>query len=304
MEVSDLLARLHLSASEAECRTHVRAFVDALEAPRWSALRDRRRSGNPDTIDDAILWRVARIAGPTLHTDNDEQADGFDEIVEARAAVALGDIRASAAAAGLSPGEFFAWSRSTRAVTPAMWLLGEHGLAGTTEYVTVARWAVKANADPRRREALHADRDVGGVGGSVLQRLDELRTCDLSRSVLTTLENACRRIVSESWDGPDELAKPAKWEAELPDGCTRIRTFTDLHAEGTALRHCVGTDLSYAEGIVSRRHEIISIRMNDGTRATAQVAGGKVVQCSGHGNSRPSEPIMRLAAKSAEVCGR
>lgn len=297
-----LLMQLHLTASVHDARSAVRQWVDSLDG-EWGAVRDRETAplDRRDAIDDAIVWRVLKIAGPTLLRPTDTGHVDEYALVDARASIVLGELGALACAVGLTQRDAQAWAESSTP-SPAAWLLHREGLSGTTDSVCVARWALAMSESPARRSALTAHRTIGGVEGSALDRLDELRMSDLCSSVVGTLEAASRRQVRELWDGPDELAKPAEWEERLPGGCSRLRSFNGLHAEGAELRHCVGTDRSYAEGIVNGQHEMISISAGS-DRGTAQVARGRVVQCRGPLNAEPSGTVSKLAAVCAEIAG-
>jgi hypothetical protein len=295
----DLLMALHMAVGGVDARAVVRAWVDGLTG-EWGALRDRTRASTDrrDAIDDAIAWTACYIAGPTLvrATDSGEETDR--ELITARALIVLGRIQDAADNAGLTIAETVAWSESAEA-SPPKWLLARHGLAGcVTESVAVARWAIDQQA--RDPDALRKPRSFGGVDGSALARLAELKPCDLQPSVVDTLEVSTRRMIRDRWDGPDELAKPAPWESRLPDGCERVRHFARLFGEGSALRHCVGLDPQYARGIMQREHEIISLLV-DGERYTAQVRRGGVVECRGRANAIAPARVMDLAAKCAKV---
>lgn len=291
----ELLLALHLAADSNAARATIRAWVDNLTG-EWGALRDRLAATSPDRIDDAIVWQVCRIAGPTLWRSTDVDNADADRLMDARAAIVLGDLHRVAHETGLTLAETTAWADSTEP-SPAAWLLRQAGLDGRTEYVQVARWAVRMAGSARRRAALTRSRTIGDIDGTALERLDELRPCDLCESVVGTLEAASRRQVRELWDGPDELDTPRPVDKRLPPGCRRLTRFLELHQEGAEMRHCIGTDTSYAEGVQARRHDVVAIDL-DGDRATALVARGRVLACHARSNAAPSA----RAAAAAEQC--
>lgn len=289
-----LLHDLHLAVGGQAAREVIRRHVDGMtDVPpdRSRAPADRR-----DEIDDAIVMLRYDIAGPALTRG---VADCAYELLRARAQVVLGDIDDLAAETGLTRSECVAWADSQES-RPAVWLLRSAGLDGITDIVSVARWAIRMSASVKRREAIHQRRTIGGIEGSVIGRLDELRPCDLSGSVIDTLEAAHRRVLAETWGDDDELAEEAPWERHLPQNVARLRTFSELHAEGAAMRNCVGTDLSYARGVQAREWDIFSIR--DGMdSATLLVRDRRVDQCYGPRNSQPSEDVLALARRVAAI---
>lgn len=300
----DILLRLHLLGGGDAGRAVIREAIDSLEVPHWRALIDRAQARNDESrerIEDAISWTLWDIAGPTLSGDLDWCDPDIAELIDARAAIALGNLREHARARGVPASMLTAWSETTMP-SLARWILNDAGLSVTTEHVPVALWIARAARDPARAEALTTVRHVGGVGGSLLDRIDEIQPCDLiCDSVVGVLEATSRRLVREVWDGPEELAERAAWEDRLPEGVTRLRFFTELHAEGAELRHCVGLDASYAEGVAEGSHEIFSLRLGD-ARATAQISrDGKLVQCRGPSNSEPSPNLRALAQRIVAV---
>jgi hypothetical protein len=139
---------------------------------------------------------------------------------------------------------------------------------------------------------------VDRISGSVLDRLDEIRPCDLCSSPVDTLENAANRAFEEMWSGPDELLPEQPWEEELPEGVEHIRSFRRLFIEGQEMRHCVA---SYADQIVQKRCNIFSIQTKDGGRSTVSVVNGRVSQHKAQCNKQPPESCCKVAEKVAAL---
>lgn len=302
----NVLMQLHLSGGGLAGRDVITRAVDDLCAviPQWRATKDRlsTQEGARDRIDDAIAWRVWGISGPTLSQDLDITVSEVVDIINARASLALGELKLTAATLGVPQSMVSQWCSSNTPTLPG-WILSTVGLDESTPYVSVALWVAHAIKDPSRAAAVRRVREVGGVGGSLLDRLDEITPVDLAeggKSVVAVLEAASRRILRDTWAGPEELAGEESWESRLPKEVTRIRHFSRLYAEGAELKHCVGTHSDYAHGIVERRHDIMSISC-EGERATAQVSRGTVVQCKGRMNITPSIGILSLAKEAAVV---
>lgn len=261
----------------------------ASSSPILSAYA-RARPDARDSIDDALVFRVHRIAGPTLA--------GYPS-PDVAAQYVLGASLASLAPA-LRRVEAAAWIRQSEHEDPSEWLAAQvarrHGVElPTTLPVDVTRWLDAALADPARRAALERSRTARMgevvVEGRLLERVDELRPVDLARSVADTFAAAAQRLAKAAWDGPDELMPAEPWHGRLPAGVSVLRTATDLWIEGAECRHCVGV---YAERVYRRECMIVRVIADDGSRSTVEVVAGRVTQHRGPGNAEPSEACRRL----------
>lgn len=251
---------------------------------------ERARPEARDGLDDALVFRAHRIAGPTL--------SGYPS-PDIAARYVLG-----ASLAELAPelrrAEAAEWIRQSEHEDPAAWLAARvsrrHGvdLAGTL-VLAVIRWLDEVLSDPARRAALERSRTARMgevvVEGRLIDRVDELRPQDLTRSVADTYAAAAQRLAKEAWDGPDELIPAEPWHARLPHGVSVLRTATDLWIEGSECRHCVGV---YAARVHTRQCVIARVLAEDGTRSTVEVVGGRVTQHRGPGNAEPSPACRRL----------
>lgn len=268
----------------------LRAGIDPASALArdWERASPERR----DALDDALIFRAHRIAGPTLA--------GYPSPAVG-AAYTLGAGLAELAPE-LTRREASEWLRQTAHEQPSAWLAAQvatrHGvtLAATT-HVAVSRWLDGALADPARRAALERTRTARmgevEVEGRLLDRVDELTPADLAESVTDTFAAAVQRIARERWDGPDELIAHEPWHDRLPAGVTVLRTATELWVEGAECRHCVG---AYAGRVHARECVIARVIAEDGTRSTVEVVAGQVVQHRGPANREPSAACQRLVA--------
>lgn len=268
----------------------LRAGIDPASALArdWERASPERR----DALDDALIFRAHRIAGPTLA--------GYPSPAVG-AAYTLGAGLAELAPE-LTRREAATWLRQTEHEQPVAWLAAQvaarHGVnVAASTAVPVLRWLDAALGDPARRAALERTRTARmgevEVEGRLLDRVDALTPADLAESVTDTFAAAAQRIARERWTGPDELAPHEAWHDRLPPGVTVLRTATDLWAEGTECRHSVG---AYAARVHARECVIVRVVAPDGTRSTVEVVRGRVAQHRGPANREPSEACLRLVA--------
>jgi hypothetical protein len=72
-----------------------------------------------------------------------------------------------------------------------------------------------------------------------------------------------------------------------------LRTPIAIHAEGSAMRHCVA---SYVTSVVAGSCSIVSIRRDEQRIATMELRDGRIAQLKGRFNVQP-EPVTRAAAQ-------
>lgn len=269
------------------------AAILARLSPRSRLIAEYERA-SPDrreAIDDALVYRAHAIAGPRL-----EGRPTYD----VAAALILG-AQPRDLAPGLTRQEAAQWVHQTDHETPLAWLWaqararsGELPERGPNS-IAVIRWVEGVMADPQRRAAALRERTTRADGeevvGSCLDRLDELRAEDLHESVTETLDAATERAIKEQWDGPDELRPHEAWHDQLPPGVQVILSFRALYDEGREMRHCVAV---YAENVARGACTIVSVKADDGTRSTAEIVDGKVVQHKGPRNTAPSPACIAL----------
>lgn len=173
-------------------------------------------------------------------------------------------------------------------------VLADVGKARTFE---VARWLEGVLESPKRRSAALRNRETafGGarVLGRVIDRLDEIKPCDLHRSPLRTLEAAVTRQIDEEWGGENELIEDPAWEARLPEGVNLLWRYTDLRQEGIEMSHCVA---AYATSVARKECLIFSLQTPDG-RSTLEIKKSQAVQHVGFGNGPVPQANEALAKK-------
>lgn len=249
----------------------------SIEADWVRAPLDRR-----DAIDDAIVYRVHRIAGSYL--------SGYPT-PDVGAAIILGATPQDVAP-GLTRAEASAYVRQTEHEQPLDYLAAlvrlRHDIPmdARTDHIAVWRWVDRMMASSRRADALRRDRR--------LVRIDELTPTDLSDSVRDTYRTAEIRQALAEWDGPDELIPHEPWHDTLPKGVRVLRTAVELYHEGRHQDHCVG---AYAERVYAGDCLIVSVESSDGHRSTAEVRGGQVVQHLGPRNEAPHPSCVALLAE-------
>lgn len=230
------------------------------------ASQDRR-----DAIDDALVYKVWRIAGPYLHS---YPTAGIG------ARIILGE-KPTDVAPNLTKAEAHEFIAQTEHKTEEDYLAAKvrqrHRLEGQgrSDLIEVWRWVDRMLSSPKRSKALRSNRRI--------QRIDELAKADLCDSVRETFRNAEIRHALEHWDGPDELIPEEAWHRNLPSGVRVLRTATELFWEGKHQSHCVG---DYAEQVYRGECLIVSVEA-DNERSTAEIRKGKVVQHLGFSNGPP-----------------
>lgn len=129
------------------------------------------------------------------------------------------------------------------------------------------------------------------------------------------------RPLNLRWDWPKALAESEQWHARLKAGditalygdkahqpvdrgkhpdrvlvngieFAALRTPAEIHAEGSAMRHCVS---SYIRDVTSGLCSIVSVRRNDQRLATLELRNGLVAQLKGRFNSRPANEVQNAA---------
>ena len=256
----------------------------------YGAAYERASQERRDAIDDALVYRVHRIAGP--HLAGRPSYDVAASLIEGRRPIDL--------APGLTRRQAAAWVAQEEHATPVAWLLAhiaeEHPEAADvrTSHVEVAQWLLR-QLGSSRRDVLLAERterhDGYVVEGRLIDRVDELVPRDLTTSVLGTFERAVTRIALTGWDGPDELIPEEPWMRRLPEGVTVLRHASALVREGQEQRHCVA---QYIPKVASRECLVVSVRAPDGTRSTAEVVDGRVVQHRARANGPPSDACVQI----------
>ena len=249
-----------------------------------AALREGAKNENMlRRVDAAIAWRAWRIW--------DEEILGQYCSPDVGAAVMLGRTPKSLSG-GLSAREAGQWVTSDHP-SPVAWLqqrlLGEHEPASPARHIEVVRWAARLLKSQVRKSTVLTDQPEGldwGHGGRVIDRLDEIKPCDLADSAMETIGRACTRAIAEKWDGPDELAQRQPYHDDWEKhGVTPILTFTRLYEEGQVMRHCVA---DYAKEISRGDCTVVSVRTGE-HRSTAQIdRSGRVVQHTAWRNAVPS----------------
>lgn len=291
------MAREYSSPVEAKAREVVRRHAQQLldKYPPHSAVRkayDVAPEGRRDALDDALIFRHLRVAGPEL---------AKYPTPEIGAELILGT-KLSVLAPGLTRKEAGAFVAQNVAKTPIVYLWRECRFTEprlTADNVrapgtmAVARWVHTMLQRPETREALFKSRahrfGEGVIEGSVIERLDELEPGDLCPSVSDTMVRAMEREAAELWEGPDELIPPMQLGLE---GVEVISSFKRLHIEGITMRHCVA---QYAEKVNKQESLILSIQ-TQGQRSTMEltlprgrysgdVFGVAIGQHVGRGNS-------------------
>ena len=247
--------------------------------PEWAHAWASVSSSGRDRLRDALVFQATRISGPALHC-------GPTSAV--MSAWILG-ARPKDLAPGLTHREASAWLCQSQHTNPVSWLWAQDPQtqgSAVPRTMAVARWALAALKDPRRRDAILEH----------LNEMDEIADEDLlvgGKSIARTLTCARRRV--SGWKGPEELVPPQPWEARLPQGVRLLRTATDLVEEGAKLNHCVGRG-SYHERIANNQSWIISISTASG-RSTLEIQrpSGHLHQHTSTRNSKPPEGHDALA---------
>lgn len=229
-----------------------------------------------DALDDALIFQMYNLAGPYLR--------GYPTF-DIASRVILG-ATPQEVAPGLTRAEAASFISQTEHREPATFLgetiKKEYGLNSNarSEHVAVWRWVQSCLSSPSRASSAR----------KYATRIDELKPCDLEKSVSQSFRNAEIRQALDNWDGPNELIPPEPWHDTLPEGLTVLRTATELFLEGKHQSHCVG---SYAESVFRKSCIIVRVEA-EGNRSTAEVRDGKVVQHLGAFNRRPHPACIDL----------
>ena len=203
---------------------------------------------------------------------------------------------------GLTHREASFWLRQSEHSTPQKWLWAEivkthpelKGV-GSPRPMGVIRWVQEfMSFSERKAAALRPRTGILGeayVGGRMVDRLDEIRECDLHKSPIRTLEAAQQRLIDQEWAGDAQLIPVAKWHEQLPTGIAVLTNYRDLRREGIEMRHCAS---SYAQDIADGRCLLFAFRDREGARSTAEFRDGEFRQHVGFGNSVPPTSCKAL----------
>lgn len=181
--------------------------------------------------------------------------------------------------------------------------------------MAVARWIAACVRDPERRAALLRPRSTRGVGvgerigGTFLDRVDELHTADLVHGTATSVtlaferarERARERRKRDAARRHTPLTKTPEWWQ--PIRCARLLlTPAELVTEGREMSHCVG---NYSDEVRKGRCLIVAIRIDtrSGTyRSTVEIhpKRGSVRQHKAKCNGQPHP----LCVRALQVCLR
>jgi len=255
-----------------------------IKLPKEHPIASAHTAAPPDRRADvaaAVEYLTHRVVGPSL--------EGYAS-PEVAALIVLG-IPPHEQAPELTRAEAHTWAHQTQHADPVQWLLRTVTDRGTTDSIEVVRWLQGVLADPARRTAASRVDPVWGdeTGGTLVDRLDELRPCDLVDGVRETLTRAVARQTRELWDGPDELRPREPWMDQIPD-CTVLTTFSALFDEGRRMRHCIA---NYAADVASGRSVILSIL----GRSTAEYRRGQLYQHVGPCNGTPPRECVEIASR-------
>lgn len=197
---------------------------------------------------------------------------------------------------GLTKAEAHEYLSSNYKYSEENWLLEKHGINGVSvRSVKVAKWLINALKDPQRTNALKKHRIERGpygeeIGGCWLDRVDELKDCDLVTSVEKTFANAGKRLMREvereMSRKSEPLAPPPTWWK--PARCaTLLLSAAQLVQEGAQMHHCVAT---YAGYVKQKKSVIIALNVC-GHRSTADIDRSNITirQHRGMENNEPHE---------------
>jgi hypothetical protein len=274
----------------------LRALADTIER----APKDRR----PAIVAAAVLTipALAPLKTGTEHGLVRLAAPQFSPMhVGFIARILLGETPAQVT--GLSKRDAHAFMTQHRFLVPIYWYQCNYAPdTPSARTMQIARWLADVRRDPSRWDALTRQRKVTGphgetIGGSYLDRLDEIRDSDLRPSVDDTFTRAARRV----WKANERLlakrgepliAAPTWYR---PIRCVRILLSpAELIVEGREMHHCVA---GYAPYVQKGESVILALNVC-GHRSTVELSrdGRTVRQHKGFDNSVPHALCVRALA--------